>query len=88
MIFCLYGAFLENSLSKQNLPSPHMLAVCMQGEGESLSFFLRLAALCMVLLRRFKILLGRWIGGTVIKKKVYTVNPRFSGKIGNPEIVY
>lgn len=35
----LYGAFLENSLSKQNFPSPHMLAVCMQGEGESLSFF-------------------------------------------------
>ena len=63
MIFCLYGAFLENSLSKQNFPSPHMLAVCMQGEGESLSFFIRLEALCMVLLRRFKILLGRWIGG-------------------------
>ena len=59
MIFCYYGAFLENSLSKQNFPSPHLLAVCMQGEGESLSFFLRLAALCMVLLRRFKILLGR-----------------------------
>ena len=38
-IFCLYGAFLENSLSKQNVPSPHMLAVCMQGEEESLSFF-------------------------------------------------
>ena len=64
MIFCLYGAFLENSLSKQNFPSPHMLAVCMQGEGESLSFFLRLAALCMVLPRRFKILLGRWVSGT------------------------
>ena len=59
MIFCLYGAFLENSLSKQNVPSPHVLAVCMQGEGESLSFFLGLAALCMVLLRRFQILLGR-----------------------------
>ena len=27
MIFCLYRAFLENSLSKQNLPSPHVLAV-------------------------------------------------------------
>ena len=40
-IVCLYGAFLENSLSKQNLSSPHMLAVCMQGEGESLSFFSR-----------------------------------------------
>ena len=39
MIFFLYGAFLENSLSKQNFPSPHLLAVCMQGEGESLSFF-------------------------------------------------
>ena len=64
MIFCLYGVFLENSLSKQNVPSPHMLAVCMQGEGESLSFFfLRLAALCMVLLGRFKIFLGLWIGG-------------------------
>ena len=57
MIFCFYGAFLENSLSKQNVPFLYMLAVCMQGEGESLSFFLRLAALCMVLLRRFKILL-------------------------------
>ena len=41
--FCLIGAFLENSLSKQNFPSPNMLAVCMQGEGESL-----LAALRMV----------------------------------------
>ena len=59
----MYGTFLENSLYKQNFPSPHILDVCMQGEGESLSFFLRLAALCMVLLRRFKILLGRWIGG-------------------------
>ena len=39
MIFCLYRTFLENSLSKQNLPSPHMLALCMQGEGESLSVF-------------------------------------------------
>ena len=39
MIFCLFGAFLENSLSKQNFPSPHMLVVCMQGEGESHSFF-------------------------------------------------
>ena len=39
MIFGKYGTFLENSLSKQNFPSPHMLAVCMQGEGESLSFF-------------------------------------------------
>ena len=62
--FFLYRAFLENSLSKQNFPSPHMLAVCMQGEGESLSFFLRLAALCMALLKRIKILLGRWISGT------------------------
>ena len=69
MIFCWYGAFLENFLSKQNFPSPHMLAVCMQGEGESLSFFLRLAALCIVLLRRFKILLGKWISG-----KEYTLN--------------
>ena len=39
MISCLYGAILENSLSKQNFPSPHVLDVCMQGEGESLSFF-------------------------------------------------
>ena len=37
--FCLCGTFLKKSLSKQNFPSPHMLAVCMQGEGESLSFF-------------------------------------------------
>ena len=43
-----------------------MLAVCMQGEGESLFFFLRLAAQCMVLLRQFKILLGRWIGGSQV----------------------
>ena len=58
MTFCLYGAFLENSLSKQNVPSSHMLAACMNGKGESLYFFLRLAALSMVLLRRFQILLG------------------------------
>ena len=58
MKYDFVGAFLENSLSKQNFPFPHMLAVCMQGEGEGLSFFLKLAALCMVLLRRFKILLG------------------------------
>ena len=63
MIFCLYGAFLENSLSKQNVPSSHMLAVCMQGRERVFPFFLRLAAPCMVLLRRFKILLGQWIGG-------------------------
>ena len=31
-----------------------MSAVCMQGEGGSLSFFLKLAALCMVLLRWLK----------------------------------
>ena len=68
MIFCLYGAFSENSLSKQNFPFPHMLTVCMQGEGESLSIFLRLAAL--VLPRRFKILLGGWIGGTLKKARV------------------
>ena len=57
--------FLENSLSKQNFPSPlcRLCAMCMRGEGESLSFFLRLAALCMVFLIWFKILLGQWIGG-------------------------
>ena len=70
MIFCLNGSFLENSLSKQNVPSHHMLAMCMQREGESLSFFLRLAALCMVLLRRFKILLGRWNGGMSFLRKI------------------
>ena len=37
--FWLYEAFLENSLSKQNFPSPDMLIVYMHGEGESLSFF-------------------------------------------------
>ena len=64
MFFCLYGAFLENSLSTQNFPSPHMPAVCMQGEGESLSYFSKaLAALCMALLRRSKIMLGAcWEG--------------------------
>ena len=50
-------------MSKQNFPSLHMLAVCMQGEGESF-LSLRLAALCMVLLRRLKIFLGQWISGT------------------------
>lgn len=63
MNFWLYEAFLENSLSKQNFSCPYMLAVFMQGEGESLPFYLMQAALYMVLLRRFKILLGRWIGG-------------------------
>ena len=63
MIFCLYGAFLENSLCKQNVPSPHMLAVCMPGEGESLSLFLKLAPLCIVLLRRSKILLAACLEG-------------------------
>ena len=47
IFFCLCGAFSENSLSKQNLTSTHMLAECMQGEGESLSFFLWLATLCI-----------------------------------------
>ena len=63
MTFRLYGAFFENSLSKQNFPSPHMLAVCMQGEGESLSFFSKASCTVHGLLRRFKILLGRWIRG-------------------------
>ena len=40
-------------------------ACCVHARGGRESFlFLRLAALCMVLLRRFKILLGQWIGGT------------------------
>ena len=65
MIFCLYGAFLKNSLSKQNFPSPHMLAACMQEEGETFLFFLKLAALCMVLLRGFKILLVARSEGTL-----------------------
>ena len=63
MIFCLNGTFLENSLAKQNFSSAHMLAVCMQGRERVFPLFLRLAALCMVLLRRSKILLGRWISG-------------------------
>ena len=38
------GNFFAISIShkvrcKQNFVSPHMIAVCMQGEGESLSFF-------------------------------------------------
>ena len=37
--FGLYGAY--------NFPSPYLLAVNAE-EGESLSFFIRLAALCMV----------------------------------------
>ena len=57
VIFSLYGAFLENSPYEQNLPSHPMLGFACKGR-ESLSFFLRLAALCMVLLRRFKILFG------------------------------
>ena len=64
MMFGWYGAFLENYLSKQNVPSHHLLAVWMQGEGKSLFFFLGLVALCMVLVRRFKILLGEWISCT------------------------
>ena len=47
--FGLYGAY--------NFPSPYLLALNAE-EGESLSFFIRLAALSMVLLRQFKILLG------------------------------
>ena len=58
MIFCLYGAFLENSLSKQNVPSPHMLAACMQGEGESLSFFSQASCTVHGLAWILEILLG------------------------------
>ena len=58
---CMAGAFLENFLSKQNFPSPHMLAVCMEGEGESLSFFSK-ASCTMHGFAWFKILLGQWIG--------------------------
>ena len=43
--------------------SPYACCVHARGGRESFLFFLRLAALCMVLLRRFKILLRRWIGG-------------------------
>lgn len=60
---CLYGAFLENSLAKQNIPFPHMLAVCMQGEGESLSFFSK-ASWTVHGFAWFIILLLRWFGGT------------------------
>ena len=43
-MFCLYGSFLENSLSKQNFPSPQMVAVCIQGAGGSLYFFFKLSS--------------------------------------------
>ena len=43
--------------------SPYAWCVHARGGREYFLFFLRLAALCMVLLRRFKILLGLWIGG-------------------------
>merc|ERR1712219_71342 len=40
-----------------------LLCAC-KGRERVFPFFLRLAALCMVLLRRIKILLGWWISGT------------------------
>ena len=57
--FLLVCSTFRNFLSKHILPSTHMLAVCMQGEGET-------SALCMVFLGRLKILLGRWISGTFL----------------------
>ena len=55
-------------LSKTSLLPICLLCACKGREGV-FPFFLRLAALCMVLLRRFKILLGRWISGKNSYKK-------------------
>ena len=75
MIFCWYGLFLENSLSKQNFPSPHMLAVCIQGDesvgGRVFPFFPK------ILLRLFKILLGARLDG---KSFVTGKEPEFAQK--------
>ena len=53
-----------------------LLCAC-KGRERVFPFFLRLAALCMILLRRFKILLGRWISGK--KTRFESPKTRFFG---------
>ena len=46
--FCLHGPILENSLSKENFPFPHILAERMQRKGESLSFSSTGVSFCVI----------------------------------------
>ena len=59
----VWGIFRKFPVQAKCSFSPFACCAHARG-GRVFPFFLRLAALCMVLLRRFKILLGRWISGT------------------------
>ena len=57
-----WGLFIKFPVQAKLSFSPYACCVHARGGRESF-FFSRLAALCMVLLGRFKILLGLWISG-------------------------
>ena len=54
----------KNSCPSKTFLLPICLLCACKGRERVFPFFLRLAALCMVLLRRFKIFLGRRISGS------------------------
>ena len=62
--FACMGHFWKIPCPSKMFLLPMCLLCACKGRERVFPFFLGLAALCMVLLRRFKILLGRWIGGT------------------------
>ena len=63
----VWGIFRKFPVQAKSSLFPYACCVHAKGGRESFLFFQRLAALCMVLLRRFKILLGLWISGTWCK---------------------
>ena len=61
--FAWMGHFWKIPCPSKTFLLPICLLCACKGRERVFPFFLRLAALCMVLLRRFKILLREWSGG-------------------------
>ena len=81
--FACMGHFWKIPCPSKMFLLPICLLCACKGRERVFPFFLRLAALCMVLLRRFKILLGRWIGGS---RKFWKMEK--NGKIGKLHVTY
>ena len=67
--FASMGHFWKIPCPSKTFLLPICLLCACKGRERVFPFCLRVAALCMVLLRRFKILLGRWIGGYPFQEK-------------------
>ena len=76
---CLRHLYKFPCQSKTFLLPICLLCAC-RGRERVFPFFLRLAALCMVLLGRFKIFLGQWISGSLLfpNQPIRPVNSTFT----------